>query len=75
MSATSKVDAIQAAVMKAAKAAIKEYEERNEKPATKGEPAVVNKPPREFVEKIIRSRLVPGELVEAFVEDALAAVK
>ncbi len=65
----SKVDSIQAAVLKAAKAAIADYSKRNVSP--KG---VANKPPREFVEKIIRSRLDTGALARAFVDDALSAV-
>lgn len=65
-----KVDAIQAAVLKAAKAAIGEYQKRNLSPEGKA-----NKPPREFVEKIIRSRLETSALVQAFVDDALAAVE
>ena len=69
MSATSKVDAIQASVLKAAKAAIASYVKNNVSP--KG---AVNKPPRGFVEKIIRSRLDSGALVKAFVDDALDAV-
>jgi len=74
MTATSKVDAIQKAVMGAAKAAIAEYEKRNKRAATKDEPAQVNKPTREYVEKVIRSRLEPGALVDAFVDDALESV-
>ena len=66
----SKVDAIQAAVLKAARAAIVEYTKRNPNPEGKA----VNKPPRGFVEKIIRSRLERSALVEAFVDDALATV-
>lgn len=60
----SKVDAIQAAVVKAAKAAVADYEKRN-KP---------NKPPRSWVEKIIRSRVESNALVDALVDDALEAV-
>jgi len=74
MTSSGKVDAIQKAVMAAAKAAIAEYEKRNKRAASKDEPAHVNKPPRDFVEKVIRSRLEPGALVEAFVDDALEAV-
>lgn len=70
MSASGRVDAIQAAVIKAAKAAAAEYQKRNLSPEGKA----VNKPPRSYVEKIIRSRLEKSELVEAFVADALAAV-
>ena len=61
----SKVDAIQASVLKAAKAAMAAY--------TKGNGSA-NKPTRSFVEKVIRSRLSSSALVEAFVDDALAAV-
>ena len=61
MTATSKVDAIQAAVHKAAKAAMAKYEKSNNK----------NKPTPEFVEKVIRSRLSSKDLVEAFVADAM----
>ena len=68
MTATGKVDAIQAAVMKAAKAAMADYEKRNASGKT------VNAPTREFVEKVIRSRLAGAELIGAFVDDALAAV-
>lgn len=74
MSATGRVDAIQAAVMKTAKAAIVEYEKRNVHMGEDGK-KITNKPPRSFVEKIIRSRLEKSELVEAFVSDALAAVE
>ena len=72
MTATaSKVDAIQAQVLKATKEAIKFYIEHNLPP--KGEKP--NKPPREFIEKIIRNRLDSSGLVEAFVEDALAGIE
>lgn len=65
----SKVDAIQAAVLKAAKAAIGEFQKRNLTP--EGKP---NKPSQEYVEKVIRSRLETNALVQAFVDDALVAV-
>lgn len=67
MTATSKVDAIQAAVMKSVKAALAEYEKRNRD--LKGNAI---KPPEAFVEKVIRSRLNDRALVQAFVDDALA---
>lgn len=70
MTATGKVDAIQAAVMKAASAAMSDYSKRNPTPDGKGS----NLPPREYVEKIIRSRLEAGSLVDAFVDDALALI-
>lgn len=73
MTAASKVDAIQAAVMKAAKAAMADYEKRNTRAKTPTAPEHVNAPPREFVEKVIRSRLSGTELIEAFVADVLAA--
>jgi len=68
------VDAIQKAVMAAARAAIAEYEKRNKRAATKDAPVHVNTPTRDYVEKVIRSRLETSELVNAFVDDALAAV-
>ena len=74
----SKVDAIQAAVMKAAKAAMAEYSKRNpprpDSVDADGKKVTVNLPSRGFVEKIIRSRLETSALVSAFVEDALESV-
>lgn len=70
MASASKVDAIQRSVMATVRSAMADYQRRNLDTHGKA----TNKPPREFVEKIIRSRLSGEGLIGAFVQDALATL-